>query len=81
MAVRRPPLILLPPSEAKYAPRRGRSLDLSTLSFPSLTSLREALLDDDLRKAPTTTAGRVYTGVLYAALDIATLPPARLVTW
>ena len=75
-ARRRPPLILLPPSEAKYVPRRGNPLDLSTLSFPSLTSLREALLDDDLRKAPTTTAGRLYTGVLYAALDIATLPPA-----
>ena len=43
-----PHFILLPPSEAKYVPRRGNPLDLSTLSFPSLTSLREALLDDDL---------------------------------
>jgi hypothetical protein len=32
------------------------------------------LLDDGLRGAPTTTAARLYTGVLYAALDIATLP-------
>ena len=74
MAARRPPLILLPPSETKWAPTRGRPIDLAGLSFPSLTPLREALLDDDLRLAPTTTAGRLYTGVLYAALDIATLP-------
>jgi len=74
MAARRPPLILLPPSETKWAPTRGRPIDLAGLSFPSLTPLREALLDDDLRLAPTTTAGRLYNGVLYAALDIATLP-------
>ena len=55
-------------------PTRGKAIDLATLSFPSLTPLREALLDDELRTAPTTTAGRLYTGVLYAALDIATLP-------
>ena len=74
MAARRPPLILLPPSETKLAPARGKPLDLATLSFPSLTPLRAALLNDDLRRAPATPAGRLYTGVLYAALDIATLP-------
>ena len=37
-------LILLPPSEGKTPPRRGRSLDLGTLSFPELTPLREALV-------------------------------------
>jgi cytoplasmic iron level regulating protein YaaA (DUF328/UPF0246 family) len=74
MAARRPPLILLPPSETKWSPKRGKPLDLASLSFPGLTPLREALLDDALRRAPTTTAGRLYTGVLYAALDIATLP-------
>jgi cytoplasmic iron level regulating protein YaaA (DUF328/UPF0246 family) len=74
MAPRRQPLVLLPPSETKHEPSRGKPLDLATLSFPSLTLLREALLDDDLRRAPTTTAARLYTGVLYAALDIATLP-------
>jgi cytoplasmic iron level regulating protein YaaA (DUF328/UPF0246 family) len=76
MAARRPPLVLLPPSETKHAPARGKPLDLGALSFPELASLRAALLDDDLRGAPTTTAGRLYTGVLYAALDVPTLPAA-----
>jgi uncharacterized protein len=71
---RRPPLILLPPSETKAAPARGAPVDLGRLSFPELTALRDALLDDELRSAPATPAGRLYTGVLYAALDIPTLP-------
>ncbi len=74
MAPRRPPLILLPPSETKWAPARGKPIDLTSLSFPDLTPLRDVLLDADLRQAPTTAAGRLYTGVLYSALDIATLP-------
>ncbi len=74
MAARRPPLILLPPSESKYTPTRGKPLDLATLSFPALAALRDALLTDELRRAPTTPASRLYTGVLYAALEIATLP-------
>lgn len=37
-------LILLPPSEGKTAPRRGASLDLAGLSFPSLTAAREQVL-------------------------------------
>jgi uncharacterized protein len=74
MAARRPPLVLLPPSETKWAPDRGKPIDLSSLSFPALTEPREALLDDGLRAAPTTTAGRLYTGVLYGALDLETLP-------
>ncbi len=74
MAERRPPLVLLPPSETKEAPRRGKAVELDALSFPGLTPLREALLDDELRRAPTTTAGSLYSGVLYAALEIATLP-------
>src|SRR6478609_1942205 len=74
MAARRPPLILLPPSEGKWAPARGKRINLASLSFPSLTPLRDGLLDYELRRAPTTTAARLYTGVLYAALDIATLP-------
>ncbi|HEX4521806.1 MAG TPA: peroxide stress protein YaaA [Gaiellaceae bacterium] len=74
MAARRPPLILLPPSETKWAPTRGKPIELASLSFPSLNALRESLLDCDLRAVPTATAGRLYTGVLYAALDIAGLP-------
>ena len=74
MARPRPPLILLPPSETKAAPRRGRPLDLGGLSFPELTAARAALLDDALRAAPAVAAGRLYTGVLYAALDLATVP-------
>jgi len=42
-------LILLPPSEGKTAPRRGKPLDLDTLSSPSLTPTRTALLDSLVR--------------------------------
>ncbi|ROR90361.1 peroxide stress protein YaaA [Nocardioides aurantiacus] len=38
-------LILLPPSEGKSVPRRGRPLDLDALSFPGLTPTRERVLD------------------------------------
>ena len=38
-------LILLPPSEGKTPPRRGKSLDLAGLSAPSLTAARERVLD------------------------------------
>jgi len=72
---RKAPLILLPPSESKYEPRRGKPVDLDTLSFPSLNPHRAALLDDGLRDAPAVAAGRLYTGVLYNALEIGTLPP------
>jgi cytoplasmic iron level regulating protein YaaA (DUF328/UPF0246 family) len=54
-------LILLPPSEGKTVPRRGKPLDLATLGFPSLTEAREQVLDalvalceDDPTKAATT---------------------------
>ena len=99
-------LILLPPSEGKAAPRRGKPLDLASLSSPGLsatrTTLLEALVDlcrDDADKAaevlglgpaqrdlvqrnaeldtaPTARADAIYTGVLYDALDVATLSPA-----
>jgi uncharacterized protein len=71
---RQVPLVLLPPSESKYEPRRGKPLELGALSFPSLTALRAGLLDDGLRDAPAVAAGRLYTGVLYNALEIGTLP-------
>lgn len=97
-------LILLPPSEGKLPPRRGRPLDLSSLSFPELTPLRESVVEtvarlstepdaaarlevnpnlvDDLERntrlltAPTATASRVYSGVLYQALDLDSLDAA-----
>jgi uncharacterized protein len=99
-------LILLPPSEGKAAPRRGKPLDLAGLDFPSLTGARERVLDAlvelcegdsdvaaktlgigstqldlvalnrGLRGNPTARADQVYTGVLYDALEVATLSTA-----
>ena len=102
-----PVLILLPPSEGKAVPRRGKRLDLSDLDFPELTQARETVLDAlvelcsgstrddveeaartlglgttqldqvrrnaDLPVAPTARADRIYTGVLYDALDLGSL--------
>jgi len=97
-------LVLLPPSETKSVPRRGRPLDLSRLSFPGLATARttglDALADASaradahavlgvpptlsaeiarnltLRQSPTAPAGEIYQGVLYDALDLASLDPA-----
>jgi cytoplasmic iron level regulating protein YaaA (DUF328/UPF0246 family) len=99
-------LILLPPSEGKTAPRRGKPLDLAALSTPGLTETRERVLDAlvrlctgdpvaaarvldlpktqlelvernaSLRTAPTARADAVYAGVLYEALEPATLSAA-----
>jgi cytoplasmic iron level regulating protein YaaA (DUF328/UPF0246 family) len=99
-------LIVLPPSEGKTAPSRGKPLDLATLGFPALTAARERVLDAlvelcsgdaaaaagtlglggtqaelvgrnaGLRTAPTARADRVYSGVLYDALDVPTLSAA-----
>lgn len=99
-------LILLPPSEGKTAPRRGKSLDLASLGSPSLTGTRATLLqalvqlcrdapeqaatvlalgpaqldlvqrNAGLESAATARADAIYTGVLYDALDFATLSPA-----
>ncbi|KQP64728.1 hypothetical protein ASF47_12515 [Nocardioides sp. Leaf285] len=99
-------LMLLPPSEGKTAPRRGKPLDLGSLSSPSLTPARERVvdalvalcegdpeaaartldvgstqldlvdLDRRLRESPTARADQVYAGVVYDALDAATLSPA-----
>jgi cytoplasmic iron level regulating protein YaaA (DUF328/UPF0246 family) len=99
-------LILLPPSEGKSAPRRGAPLDLASLSLPSLTPAREAViealvalcsadtaaamavlgvpktqpelvaLNAALATSPTARADAIYTGVLYDALDAATLSAA-----
>lgn len=99
-------LILLPPSEGKAAPRRGKPLDLATLDFAGLTPARQQVLDAlvdlcegdpevaartlgigttqldlvalnrGLRTNPTARADQVYSGVLYDALDVATLSTA-----
>lgn len=99
-------LVLLPPSEGKAVPRRGRPLDLATLDFAPLNPARERVIealvdlcegDPDvaaetlgigstqldlvelnrrLRTAPTARADQVYSGVLYDALDVATLSTA-----
>lgn len=100
-------LILLPPSEGKTPPRRGRPLDLSSLGFGSLEPHRAEVLaalvdlcttdeplvaaqvlglgrtqtdqvhaDARLTQAPTARADRVYSGVLYEALDLPSLDGA-----
>jgi cytoplasmic iron level regulating protein YaaA (DUF328/UPF0246 family) len=111
-------LILLPPSEGKTAPRRGKPLELDRLGFPSLTEARAEVLDAltalcttggagdvakaaevlglgktqtdevlrnaDLAGAPTARADQVYSGVLYEALDLASLDAAarrRATSW
>ena len=93
-------LILLPPSEGKHSPGRGKPLDLGELTFPELAQARSAVLDElvgrcrerpaemlgvlglgprqadevqrdaALHEAPTARADRIYTGVLYDALDL-----------
>jgi cytoplasmic iron level regulating protein YaaA (DUF328/UPF0246 family) len=97
-------LVLLPPSEGKTVPRRGRALDLAGLSFPELTATRRAVIESlmtvsgtpdalavlgvpptlgddvsrnrDLLTTPTAPAAAVYSGVLYAALGLASLDTA-----
>jgi len=101
-------LVLVPPSEGKTAPVRGRPLDLGSLSMPSLTATRQTVLEAlvsacvsdpvsaaqalglgptqtdavaynaGLLSAPTARADRIFSGVLYAAADLARLDaPAR----
>lgn len=98
--------ILLPPSEGKTQATRGRPLDLDTLSFPELGTMRRAVVDDvvaasarpdaaavlginpnlsdqieqntRLVTAATAPAARVYSGVLYQALDYGSLDAASV---
>jgi cytoplasmic iron level regulating protein YaaA (DUF328/UPF0246 family) len=70
-------LVLLPPSQGKASPDRGRRVGLSTLVFPRLREPRERLItavDPGLLRAPAVRAAELYTGVLYAALGLADLP-------
>jgi cytoplasmic iron level regulating protein YaaA (DUF328/UPF0246 family) len=74
-------LILLPPSEGKAAPVRGRPVNLAKLAFPELTERRERLavaLDPALLGAPAARAADIYTGVLFASLGLPELPRS---TW
>jgi uncharacterized protein len=70
-------LLLLPPSQGKAAPERGRRAGLSTLAYPRLRGARERLIDavdPALRSAPAIPAAELYTGVLFTALGLADLP-------
>jgi len=70
-------LLLLPPSQGKSAPERGRRAGLSTLAYPRLRDTRERLIDavdPALRAAPAVPAAELYTGVLFAALGLDELP-------
>jgi cytoplasmic iron level regulating protein YaaA (DUF328/UPF0246 family) len=70
-------LILLPPSQGKASPQRGRRAGLSTLVFSRLRESRERLIDavdPGLRTSPAIPAAELYTGVLFAALNLADLP-------
>ena len=96
-------LILLPPSEGKLCPARGKALALDQLKDPTLSEARERVLSDlmgfcrsepeqarqvlglseklahwvrhnrDLAAAPTATASRIYTGVLFGELGLTEL--------
>lgn len=43
-------LILLPPSEGKHSPTRGKPLDLGTLVLPGLADARSAVLEELVRR-------------------------------
>jgi cytoplasmic iron level regulating protein YaaA (DUF328/UPF0246 family) len=100
-------LILLPPSEGKSAPARGKPVDLGALDIQPLTTARAAVVtalvdlcsegsaagverastilgvgptqadlvrrNAGLLTAPAARADRIYTGVLYDALDLGSL--------
>lgn len=70
-------LVLLPPSQGKASPDRGRRVGLSTLVYSRLREPRERLIDavdPALRTAPAVPAAELYTGVLFAALGLEDLP-------
>ena len=78
-------LILLPPSEGKTAPRRGKPLDLASLSAPVLTPARTSVLESLLHLCQTDPgraaatlglgAGQIDLVARNASLD--TAPTAR----
>ena len=69
--------MLLPPSQGKASPDRGRHVGLSTLVYSRLRGPRERLIeavDPGLRRAPAIPAADLYTGVLFGALGLDDLP-------
>lgn len=73
-------LILLPPSEGKNSVKKGKLVNLSSLTFAQdLTSTRKKTWDAmgaKVNKLPTAKAADVYSGVLYQALDFNSLDSA-----
>lgn len=71
-------LVLLPPSEGKTAPARGKPVALDGLVHAeALGPVREQVLaavDPGLLDAPAAPARAVYTGVLFQALGLDALP-------
>lgn len=78
-------LILLPPSEGKTAPRRGKPLDLGSLSSPSLTATRTTLLeslvqlcgDDPDKAAAVLGLGPAQRDLVQRNADLRSAPTAR----
>jgi len=71
--------ILLPPSEKKNEPEQRKALKMNTLSFQAdLTATRTALLKKykEIDISHCDVASNIYSGVLYNALDYASLSTA-----
>ena len=72
-------LILLPPSEGKSSPERGRKLNLKNLfGSPDLTDIRTKLLESrpEIDQTLCRPAYEIYTGVLYQSLNWESLSTA-----
>jgi cytoplasmic iron level regulating protein YaaA (DUF328/UPF0246 family) len=72
--------ILLPPSEGKADAPSGAPADLAALAFAAeLGAMRERIVkaaDPSLFSAPAAPASEIYTGVLFAHLDLPSLSAA-----
>jgi uncharacterized protein len=71
-------LVLLPPSEGKAEPEAGDPLGLGSLAFAGELGERRGQVldafDPGLREAQAAPAADVYTGVLFARLELPQLP-------
>ena len=76
-------LILLPPSEGKTAPVRGKPLDLASLTHPALTDVRRRVIDTLVEVSHREDAaellglGHTQTDLLERNRRLATAPTAR----